>query len=346
MTAGTTASTSDQVDSADQAPREAEPAEQQVEVVLPGAASKNTLLVWARRVLVVVVVAFAAYQVVQQWPQVSGTLSQLPWWRVALSFATVTAGVVLSPLVWRTMLADLGSTIPVRDASKIYLVGQLGKYVPGSVLAFLLQMELARAAGVTRARSFTASLLTAGIAVVASLLAGTLAISAFAANEPVLLWLFALLPIGLVLLHPIPLTWVVNRLMVLLRRAPLPRRLTGRAIARATGTSLAMYACYGLHLYVLAGSLQETRGTSTAVLLLLGIGGMGLAMTAGLVAFVLPSGIGARELVIVGALSTVMPYGAALALAVVSRAMFTVVELLTAGAVTLVVRLSRGRSAA
>ncbi|WP_448617653.1 hypothetical protein [Geodermatophilus sp. URMC 65] len=68
-------------------------------------------------------------------------------------------------------------------------------------------------------------------------------------------------------------------------------------------------------------------------------------MTAGLVAFVLPSGIGARELVIVGALAAVLPYGQALALAlaVVSRVLFTVVELASAAAATLPARLSARR---
>jgi hypothetical protein len=68
---------------------------------------------------------------------------------------------------------------------------------------------------------------------------------------------------------------------------------------------------------------------------------MGVAMTAGLVAFVLPSGIGARELVIVGALAAVLPYGQALA--VVSRVLFTVVELASAAAATLAARLSARR---
>jgi transposase len=70
----------------------------------------------------------------------------------------------------------------------------------------------------------------------------------------------------------------------------------------------------------------------------------GVAMTAGVVAFVLPSGIGAREVVIVGALAAVLPYGQALAL-VVSRAMFTVVELVSAGVATLGAQLATRRAA-
>ena len=75
------------------------------------------------------------------------------------------------------------------------------------------------------------------------------------------------------------------------------------------------------------------------------VGAMGVAMTAGVVAFVLPSGIGAREVVIVGALAAVLPYGQALALAVVSRVLFTVVELVSAGVTTLVTRRSSRRRA-
>jgi hypothetical protein len=311
---------------------------------MPHPTRDSILLSWTRRVVVVAVVASATVQLVRQWSDVSGALAVLSWPRLVVSGIAVTAGVLLGPLVWQSMLAALDVRVGVRDASKIYLVGQLGKYVPGSVVAILLQMELARSAGITRARSFTASLLTAGVVVVASLLAGTLAIPAFMSNEPNLLWLFVLLPIGLAMLHPTPLTFAVNLVLRLLRRAPLPHRLSGVAVARAAGLSVLIYALYGLHLYVLAGSLRDTWQLNGWLVLLLCVGSMGLAMTAGLVAFFLPSGIGARELVIVGGLLVVLPYGQALALAVVSRLLFTVVELASAGAATFVVRLSRGRS--
>jgi hypothetical protein len=301
----------------------------------------STLLLWARRVVIAAVVAAATYQLVRGWGDVSAALAQLSWPRLLVSGIAVTAGVLLSPLVWQSMLAAVDVRVGVQDASKIYLVGQLGKYVPGSVMAILLQVELARSVGITRARSFTASMLTAGVVVVASLLAGTLAIPAFVQNEPRLLWLFVLLPFGLAMLHPRPLTFAVNTLLRLLRKAPLPHRLSGAAVTRAAVLSVLTYVLYGLHLYLLAAAFRGTWTVNAWVVLLLCVGSMGLAMTAGLVAFVLPSGIGARELVIVGGLAAVIPYGQALALAVVSRVMFTVVELASAGAATLVVRHAR-----
>ena len=305
---------------------------------LPG-----VLLAWGLRVVVAAVIGFAVLQVVREWDEVSATLRSLPLRHLVLALCAVTAGVLLSPMVWRAALAAMGVRVGVPDAARIYLVGQLGKYVPGSVVAFVLQMELARAAGISRARGLTASLLTAGVAVVTSLLAGLLAVPALAGSRPALLWLFALLPVGLALLHPTALTLVVDRVLALLRQGPLPRRLAGGAIARASGLSLLVYLLYGVHLFVLVDALREPGPTGRALLLVLCVGTMGVAMTAGLVAFVLPSGIGAREVVIVGALAAVLPYGQALALAVVSRVLFTVVELACAGAATLAARVSARR---
>ncbi|MGY1683722.1 lysylphosphatidylglycerol synthase domain-containing protein [Geodermatophilus sp. SYSU D01176] len=306
---------------------------------------RGRLLAWGRRVAVAAVIGFAVHQVVREWDEVSATLRHLAWPHLLLAVAAVSAGVLLGPLVWRAALAAMGARVGVPDAARIYLVGQLGKYVPGSVVAFVLQMELARAAGVSRARGLTASLLTAGIAVVTSLVAGLLAVPALAASRPALLWLFALLPVGLALLHPTLLTAVVDRLLGLLRQGPLPQRLAGGAIARASGLSLLVYLLYGVHLFALVDTLEDPWPTNRALALVLCVGAMGMAMTAGVVAFVLPSGIGARELVIVGALAAVLPYGQALALAVVSRVVFTLVELVSAGAATLGAWLSTRRGA-
>ncbi|MGH3632423.1 MAG: lysylphosphatidylglycerol synthase domain-containing protein, partial [Sciscionella sp.] len=247
----------------------------------------------------------------------------------------------LGPVVWKLMVSDLGSPVRTKDASKIYLVGQLGKYIPGSVWAFLVQMELAKQVGVTRARSFTASLLAAGIGVVASLIVGILALPALATSNKDLLWLFVLLPVGLVFLHPKPLTWLVSRVLRLLRRPPLPHPLSGAAIAKATTVGVLLYAFEGIHIWLLVNSLGSPKFTG----LLICVGTIGLAMTAGLLAFFLPSGLGARELVIVAGLVGILPYGQALALAVVSRLMFTIADVASAGAAALVASLSKRRTA-
>lgn len=298
-------------------------------------------ITWGRRVLMVAVVAYVTYQLYSRWHEVSATLLSLPWQTLVLSFLCVFVGMFATPIVLQVMLSDLGAPVKVRDASKIFLVGQLGKYVPGSVFAFLMQMELAKSAGVSRSRSFTASLLAAGLGVIASLITGILALPSFFRGNHDVLWLFCLLPVGLVFLHPKPLTWLVNRVMRLIRRAPLEQPIRGMSIARAVAVAAGVYVLWGLHLYLLAAALGHASATTFALC----VGAMGLAMTAGIVAFFLPSGLGARELVIVTALVAVMPSGPALALAVVSRLMFTVGDLASAGGAALIAYLGNRRAA-
>jgi hypothetical protein len=188
----------------------------------PARSTRAIVMAWVRRILVVVVLAGAIYQLVVQWPAVSHTLSELPVPTVVLSFLVVFVAAFLTPPMWQIMLADLGTRVGARDAAMIYLVGQLGKYVPGSVWAFLVQMELAKTAGVTRVRSFTASLIVTGVGIVSSLVTGVLAMPVILDGHRELLWLFAVLPFGLALLHPRLLTWLISRVLRVARRPPLP----------------------------------------------------------------------------------------------------------------------------
>jgi len=301
----------------------------------------KALITWGRRVLVLALLAYVGYQVALRWRDVATTLVALPVPTMVLSFVAVLIGMCLVPFMFRTMLADLGTRVTARDAARIVLVGQLGKYVPGSVFAVLMQVELAKSAGVDRTRGGTASLLGAGLGIIASLIAGTLALPAFVRGHHELLWLVCLLPAGLVLLHPKPLTWVVSRALTLLRRQPLPHAISAGAIARTVGLCLGIYVLWGTQLYLLASSLGY-HGVATFVLC---VGVPGLAMSAGVVAFFLPSGIGARELVIVTALTAVMPAGPALAIAVVSRLMFTLGDLVSAGGAASLALVRRDRRA-
>ena len=303
----------------------------------PARSRKALLIAWARRVLLVAVLAGASYQVVKQWNEISATLLKLSWQSVTLSMVAVVVGIWLGPVVWKIVLSDLGAPVSVADSSKFYLVGQLGKYIPGSVWAVLLSMELAKEAGVSRARSFTAGLIATGIGVVASLITALLALPVILTGNRELLWLFALLPVGLVFLHPKPLTWLVSRVLRLIGKQPLPHPLRGLPILRGTVVAVLIYLVFGLHLWLLAHS----AGSPGLGALLLCAGTMGVGITAGLFAFFLPSGLGAREAVLVAALVTVMPTGQATALVVVSRLMFTVADLGSAGVAALMAHFSR-----
>jgi glycosyltransferase 2 family protein len=80
---------------------------------------------------------------------------------------------------------------------------------------------------------------------------------------------------------------------------------------------------YGLHVAVLVAAFRGHGADRVAVA---SIGGYALAWTAGLVAFVLPAGAGARDVTLVLALSGVVATNPAIAVAVVSRAVTTVCD--------------------
>lgn len=294
----------------------------------PAPAARQRALDWARRALVAVVVAAAVYAVVSQWDGVRATLEQIAWWQVGLSLVTLVVGILLGMLSWRAVV--VGIAHPGRDKriSQVYLIGQIGKYVPGSVWAWVLQMEVGRKNGIARAQIFVAALVSTGVTVAASLVVGIVALPYLTQEAPRLAWLYLLLPLALAALHPAVVTWLVNLALRLLRKAPLDRPLRASTIVQSFGYAVVMYGVYGVHLWILVRS-GGGIGIENAIF---ATSALALGMTAGLFAFLLPSGIGAREAVIVAGLSTVMPTTSALALALLSRVMFTVGELLCAGA--------------
>ena len=83
----------------------------------------------------------------------------------------------------------------------------------------------------------------------------------------------------------------------------------------------------GVHLWLLA----TANGSFDISLLLICIGTMAIGMLAGMLFFIVPSGAGARDVLVALALTPAVGVTAAAAFAVASRVMFTVAELGTAG---------------
>jgi hypothetical protein len=231
-------------------------------------------------------------------------------------------------LSWRAMLRGLGSEVPVRVAARIFFVGQLGKYVPGSVWPVVAQMELGAGYGLSRKVIGTASLLSLGIAVPVALAIGLLAVPALlSADGSAYLLLFLVLPLAGVLLSPPVLNPLLDRALRLARRQPLPQRLTGATVLRVALYAAGGHLLLGLQTYLLARDL----GASGALLLPLALGAFALATSAGVLALPVPAGAGVREAVLVVSLSPVLPVGQSLLLALVSRAILTAGDLSAAG---------------
>lgn len=284
----------------------------------------RALLVGALRVLVTVAIAVAiVFAVRSQWSAVKDTISQLSWWSLAASALFVFLGMGAAVRAWQHALGALEQPIPAFDAARCYLVGQLGKYLPGSVWAFVLQTELVRRAGVSRAAGFVTVLVTVGLSTTSALVVGLLGLPAlFKISTAAAVAVIALVPIALICAYPPVLTRLVNLALRILRRDPLQRPLTMHKIALALGWCAASWMLYGVHLWLLASSVAGFTFSG----LVQCIGAIALGMCAGVLVFVVPSGIGVREAVVVAALSPFMEPGVALGLALASRLVFTLCE--------------------
>ncbi len=288
----------------------------------------------ARPAVAIVILAIIGYTVASKWtgtpgdPGISDVLRTLGWPSVVLSLAAVFAGTLTSLLAWRALLADEGYALSLIAAARIFLVGQLGKYLPGSVWAVVLQMDLATRENVPRGRAFTSSLAFVGLSLSTGLTVGLVGLPVLAsAHHRELWWLLAALPVLLVASIPPVLTRLVNIILRLSRKGPLPRPLSWTGVLSACGWLVGTWIFFGLHLWLLANALGAPGWGGLARC----VGGFALALAAGVLFIVAPSGTGVREVVIVAALAPVMSTTEALGIAVASRALFIVADAVSAG---------------
>jgi len=282
-------------------------------------------------------VALGAYVVADQWTQVRAGLASMGFLPIVAALVAVLLGLVATMQVWRVLLAALGSPLEVRPTARVFFLGQLGKYVPGSIWPVVAQMELGTAHRVPRHRSASASVLTMLFCLLAGLLAALVTLP-FAPGARSYRWVFLVAPILLICLLPPVLNRVLDRLLRLARRPPLEQPLPGRAVVGALAWALASWALFGLQIWLLATRLGAPDGRAALV----SVGGFAFAWCVGFVIVFAPAGAGIREALLIATLSPMLGVGKATAVTLVSRVLMTGGDLITAGTAAALAR-SPGR---
>jgi uncharacterized membrane protein YbhN (UPF0104 family) len=187
---------------------------------------------------------------------------------------------------------------------------------------------MSQRAGASGTNALTAALAMQGLAVASGILVcGVLGIGADrlgSTGEPVLLVLAACASLGVLTLLSPAIVQQINA--VLPARLPPLRPLSVRALVAGFGTNVVAWVAYGMALIALA------RGSLPGVVLPFGeaTGIFAAGYLAGLVAVITPGGLGVREGALVLLLTPLTGPRVALALAVASRVLFTVADLLAA----------------
>ena len=281
-----------------------------------------------RIVVAVAVVVAGVWGVARTWTEISQDLQRMSIGALLLSFVPAALGTWLTMVGWRVILADLGSPLHLAPAGGVFFVGQLGKYLPGSVWTVLVQADMASHLHVPRRRTGVTGLVTIGLSVLTGLLVGLPAL-------PLLLqrsagssgWLLLAVPLFVVLVWPALLNRLIAWGLRVLRREPLEETLSTRAILTTVGLYALAWVLFGMHILVLALAVGGGTGVTLASLT-----GYALAGSLGMLTVILPAGLGARDGILAIVLASAMPLSAGTAVALVSRFVVTLVDVLAAAA--------------
>lgn len=283
---------------------------------------------WRTPVRVLVVAAFVGavvWMLASRWQEVQPLLGLLSAGSMSAALVAVLAGIFGMFLCWRALLADLGSPLPVPGAMRVFFVGQLGKYLPGSLWPVLAQMELGRDYKVPPRASGAAVAVFLVVVVGTGLLIAVPSLPLLADGAArTYRWTLVALPVALVVAAPPVLNRLIGAALRLARRPALPRPLTLGGIARGAGWALLSWTAYGVHVWVLA--LQLGAGP-TPQLLLVTTGAFAAAWTIGFLVVIAPAGAGVRETALILLLAGVLSAPQAMVIAVLSRLMFTAGDL-------------------
>jgi glycosyltransferase 2 family protein len=257
----------------------------------------------------------------------------IPWLIAAVGANLM--GFVVGMVAWRTLMAGMGSRLDLLTSSHIVAISLLGKLIPGPMWGVLAEVDLARKAGVPPARKVTHTLLFLAIIVLTGGAMGCVA--AFSVLGARAAWFAILLTVPLgVLVRPALIGHGVKWAAARLRRPITAEQPSSRSVRLSSLIQMGAWSIAGLHLWAIAVAL----GAAPLPALLVCVGTFAFASVAGAAVIFLPDGLGVREVIIVVALSSLLPLSSAEIGAVVSRLCCLAAELGAAGS-TILIQIAR-----
>lgn len=293
---------------------------------------------WTLQVLVAGIVAWLAWNsIVSDWTEFRSMQIELeldPLWIAASVFAVLLSYVV-SVEAWRRILAGWGQRLPYARAMRIWLIANLGRYIPGKVWSVAGLMVLAQRSGVAAwaagASAFAIQAVAIGTAVVLVAAATPAAASALRLGAA-----------GLVAAVTIVLlSWgrAVRSVANLAsgNGAAQIQPLPAAAVAWSSALGIIAWVAHGVAFWLLARGL----GLQGDLSLVTAAGVFPLGYLLGLLALFAPGGVGVREVVLIGLLAPVLGSGPAVALSIASRILLTATEVVAPLCVLLVTGLRK-----
>lgn len=243
---------------------------------------------------------------------------KLQWGWIGLSVLVLLTSYASSVEAWRRILAGWQQRLRYLSAARIWLVANLGRYIPGKVWSVAGLIALAQRAGVEAwaagASAFAIQAVAIGTAV------ALVAVAIPGAESPWRLAGAALIAAGTI----VSLAWTraVRSVARLAGRADGVRPLPVTAVAESSALGVFSWLGHGTAFWLLSRGLGLPGSLPVAT----AVGVFALGYILGLLALFAPGGVGVREVVLISLLTPRLGGGGAIALSLASRLLLTLTE--------------------
>ncbi len=296
---------------------------------------------WIVVLVVLLAIVWQFRGLANDWNQEGTALFErgLAWpWLVA-ALAIFMLGQLCFALYWRRLVRATGIEAPLLQSVRAYLVGTLGKYVPGKAVVILLRAGLLPTAHGRR-------LVVGGVTIYETLTsmaaAGVIAAAALIMTYPtlqnnILGALFIAIALN-VAVYPRVFAWMSRWVALPFGRdgSRLPVRDWYRCYWRSAPLWVMQWLGSGLSLWAVAAAFRLDVWSWQAVVFMTGVASLGTV--AGFLVLPVPAGVGVREFVMIlllekwYALDVAGAHAIAVAMSLVLRTIWTIGELSVAGA--------------
>jgi len=236
-------------------------------------------------------------------------LSHYHWdvqWPLLLAgFALLIAQELSFALIWRGILARLGSKLDIISSERIYLGAEFVRYIPGNVWHVITRVLWAEQRGVPKPIGLASMVIELATKITSAALVFAVSLlfwpditgltAHFSRDAVVTIGAIAI-PLLLIGLHPRLLEWTLNLGLRLLKRPPTHLTLGYSDLLLITAYWAASWLVAGAGFYLLTRSIAPAPFTFATLAICVGVYAIGWDI--GFLSFITPSGLGFREAVI------------------------------------------------
>jgi uncharacterized membrane protein YbhN (UPF0104 family) len=289
-----------------------------------------------RWVIIAAIFVFLGKMVWDNWNQVKDASFTFDIFTLVLATLIFAFSYFIQIWAWYLITFKLNIAISFSETLENWFYSQLGKYLPGKVWLLLSRFYFYESKGkskkaISMALYFeTATVIGAGylIFLAALILHNEIwPLSSWRQSG----WLFPLLLLGLVSLHPRVLQRILNWVLLRFKREPLSLSISYPDILWILFVCIISWIVGGVGFYFFVNSVFPVAPQYILFL----TGALAISSTLGLIALFAPSGLGVREGALVYLLSFMMTTPVAVIISVLTRIWMTLIEIGLIGVVYL-----------